>query len=232
MNLKDLQLDYPTSNHTVAQGFGENANGSYAGAGLKGHPAIDFYSDYNAPIYSASRGLGRVYKIFNKDNPDLMKYRAPCELIDLEDCSIEITYGHCNHITCSLGPTERGGQLATVGNTGEVYSGNHMVTEAEKEAGSTAGRHLHFQLRKCQRVLKTEADDNFLQDEFGGQYREDGYYYVWKQNGFNGCIDPAPYLVDSGKLTPEQGAVIQQELNGIQKLIQKLVALFRAKQSR
>lgn len=194
MKLKDLKLDYPTTDHTIAQGFGQNANYLYAQDGLKGHPAIDFNSPYNAPIYSASRGLGWVYKTFNKDNPDLMKYRAVCELIDLDDCSIELTYGHCHHIDCPIGRVSQGQQIATVGNTGDVFDGTHHVTEAEKENGSTAGRHLHFQMRYCRKVAQTEHDDTLLQDEYGNIYTRNGYYYTYKQNGYRGCIDPAPYL--------------------------------------
>jgi hypothetical protein len=123
-----------------------------------------------------------------------MKYRAPVEIIDLEDFSLEITYGHCNKIDCQLGQCTPHEYLATVGNTGEVYSGNHMVTEAEKEAGSTAGRHLHFQLRKCRKVLKSEFDDKFLMDSDGSLYMDNSYYYVWKENGYAGCIDPMPFF--------------------------------------
>ena len=191
MKLQDLKLDYPVKNHTISQGFGKNFNGAYARDGLKGHPAIDFDVDFNSPIYSVTRGQGRVYKTFNKDNSDLTKYRAVCEILDLEDCSLEITYGHCNKITCTIG--QYTGQIATVGNTGEVYSGTHLVTDAEKKAGSTSGRHLHFQIRKCQRVLKSELGDFFLQDS-NGIYIDNGYYYTWRQNGFNGCLNPLPYL--------------------------------------
>ncbi len=218
MLLKDLKLDYPTTDHTVGQGFGQNANAEYVQAGLLGHPAIDFNSPYDAPIYSASRGLGRVYKKFNENNPDLMKYRAPCELIELDDCVIEITYGHCDKILCSIGAVAPLQEIATVGNTGDVYQGSHFVTEAEKLAGSTAGQHLHFQLRKCQKVLQSEHDDFFLQDEFGSIYKEGVYYFVYKQNGYAGCIDPAPYLFNEISL--------QDQLTNAQQTLIKLLGQY------
>lgn len=197
MQLKDLKLDYPTTERTIAQPFGANANTSYSRDGLIGHPAIDFNSPYDAPIYSATRGLGRVYKIFNKDNPDLSKYRAVCELIDLDDCVIEITYGHCHNIICPLGSVFPQQQLATVGNTGDVFSGDHEVTETEKESGSTAGRHLHFQLRKCKKTttynLAPGEKKSYLLDQ-DGQMFFNGGYYEYPLDGYNGCIDPMPYL--------------------------------------
>ncbi len=213
MKLSELKLDYPTIDRTIAQPFGANANSSYSRDGLLGHPAIDFSSVYNAPIYSASRGLGTVYKIFNKDNPDLSRYRAPCELIELEDCVIEITYGHCDKIICPLGKVTPKQQLATVGNTGDVFSGSHEVTEAEKEAGSTAGCHLHFQLRKCQKVLKYNLAPGekkaYLLDQ-DGQMFFNGGYYEYPLDGYNGCIDPIYFLEDT---TPvDQAEAIVQNI--------------------
>lgn len=227
MLLQDLKLDYPTDNRTIAQPFGANFNSEYTSAGLKGHPAIDFGAPWGSPIYSASRGLGRVYKNFNKDNPDLMRYRAPCELIDLDDCSIEITYGHCEDIICLIGSVVQRQFIATTGNTGDVFQGQHEVTEAEKLAGSHAGAHLHFQLRKCRRVTQSEHDDVFLQDASGSLYMHEGYYYVYKNDGYNGCIDPAPYLDNYD----QNVSIMKQEIPLLQKVITLLKQLLSLKRN-
>lgn len=217
MILAELKLDYPTDVRTIAQAFGENANGSYARDGLKGHPAIDFGAPWGAPIRSASRGLGRVYKKFNEQNPDLSRYRAPCELIDLDDCVIEITYGHCNDITCLLGTVKPLQILATVGNTGSVFDGSHEVTEAEKEAGSHGGAHLHFQLRKCQKVTDILATEQYLQGIDGNVFYDGFYYHVPEyNNGYNGCIDPQPYL-DNGD--DKKIELMEQEVTILQKVV-------------
>lgn len=195
MKLKDLKLDYPVDTRALAQGFGKNAVSAYSTDGLKGHPGIDYQITWGQPIYSASRGLGVVYKKFNENNPDLSKYRAPCELIFLEDCVVELTYGHCQDILCQIGTVSPRQKIATVGNTGEVYYGTELVTTEEKLRGSKRGAHLHFQMRVCRKTKKTNDDDITLQDINGNTYiTSDGYYLAAQQNGFNGCVDPTPYF--------------------------------------
>lgn len=197
MKLKDLKLEYPLDTVIVDQPFGANAVDSYVSEGLKGHPGVDFHIAWGVPIYSASKGLGTVYRLYNKDNPDLSKYRAPVEYIELEDCFVELTYGHCDQITCQLGKVIPREPIATVGNTGEVYYGSELVTEEEKEKGSHRGAHLHFQMRIMQKVNKTVGSDIAI------QLLDDGSYLVAKENGYRGCINPMPYFSDSKAIQDE-----------------------------
>lgn len=197
MKLAQATFDWPTDSHIIAQQFGGNANPLYAGQGLKGHPGTDIDAPWDAPIRSISRGQGYIYKKFNDGNPDLMKYRAICELVEFDDCVVEITYGHCHTLLANVGFPTKGQIIATVGNTGEVYAGDHEVTEAEKEAGSQAGRHLHLQFRKCQKVAQKDSKTQYLQDASGNLYMDSqGYSYAVPDysNGFNGCFDGLPYL--------------------------------------
>jgi len=196
MKLKDLKLDYPVDTRAIAQGFSKNAVATYAANGLKGHSGIDFQITWGQPIYSASRGLGVAYKAFNRDSKDPGKYKAACGLIELEDCVVELTYGHCDQILCDEGPLSPREKIATVGNTGEVYYGTELVTTTEKLRGSKRGAHLHFQMRVCYPKKSTAHDDFTLQDGEGMTYIHDGYYLTYKQNGFNGCIDPTLYFVE------------------------------------
>lgn len=196
MKLHDLKLDYPVDTRNLAQGFGKNAVDTYAVNGLKGHSGIDYQITWGQPIYSASRGLGVAYKAFNRDSKDPGKYKAACELIELEDCVVELTYGHCDKVLCGEGPLSKREKIAIVGNTGEVYYGTELVTTAEKLRGSKRGSHLHFQMRVCYPKKHTDHDDYTLQDGEGMTYIHNGYYLTYKQNGFNGCVDPTPYFVE------------------------------------
>lgn len=225
MKLVDLQLEWPSDSHTISQHFGDNANPLYSGQGLKGHPGLDIDAPYDSQIYDATKGKGFVYKIFHHNDPVLMDYRAICELLELEDCVLEITYGHCNKTDCPLGNVSYRQVVATVGNTGEVYVGSHEVTEAEKDAGSTAGRHIHFQIRPCQKV-KGDIDPAkfYLANLDNTAYRDNnGYIYqiLDYANGYNGCTDPLPYITAN-----IQGQIIQTQLSLIQ-VLQKYVGYLK-----
>lgn len=227
MKLQDLKLEWPSDSHTIAQHFGDNANPLYAGQGLKGHPGLDIDAPYDSPIYDCTKGQGFVYKIFHHNDPILMDYRAVCELLELDDYIIEITYGHCNKTDCPLGKVTERQVVATVGNTGEVYSGGHEVTEAEKEAGSTAGRHIHFQLRKCLKVLgNVDITKFYLADLDNQVYRNNGYIYeiVDYTAGYNGCIDPLPFLTANiqDQITQTQLSLIEVLKKYITYLTQQL----------
>lgn len=194
-----MKLIYPLQNATITQHFGDNANGSYASDGLKGHTAIDLVSVYNSPILAAV--TGEVYSLMNKDNPDPMKYRAVFQIYDDIDYSYEVSYGHCNFIYAEEGKVYEQGQplsgLASEGNTGTCYVGNHLISREEKLGGSTAGFHTHFQTRKCIRVTKRDPKKHYLENSEGRLKRNDFYYEIVDyDNGYNGCVDPAPFLKD------------------------------------
>lgn len=227
MKLKDLKLDWPLDSRQIAQPFGGNYVATYVNDGLKGHPGIDFQITWGNPIYSASKGLGVAYKSFNKDNPDLSKYRAACELIELEDCVVELTYGHCDQILCKEGPLLPRQQIATVGNTGEVYYGTTLVTTAEKKQGSKKGAHLHFQMRVCYPKKSSKSNEGVLQEGDGSTYIHNGMYLTYPENGFRGCVDPMPYLVSVVDPIPEleqkKIGLIKQAIALAQQLLAKLL---------
>lgn len=225
LELKELKIDYPCDTRVVTQGFSKNANTSYSRDGLLGHPAIDFGTNFDDPIYSVTRGDGYIYKIFNRDNPDLNRYRAVCELLHLKDYTIEFTYGHCNCIYCQTGQTLLQEKLASSGNTGEVYSGGRLVTSDEKLLGSKAGTHLHFQMRKCRRVTDPvwNGKNYFLLDDNGLVYFEDGYCFEYDKDGYNGCIDPMPYFKQPDII--EQQKTIIKLANIVIDLLNRLIKL-------
>lgn len=227
MKLSELQLDYPTKIRTIVQGFSDNMEpGLYGGQGLISHSAIDFGANYGDDITSSSKGIGRVYKKYNEGNPDLTKYRAVCEIVDLDDCSIEITYGHCSRTDTALGEVSIGQYLGKVGNTGDVYAGNRYVTAIEKNLGSHAGSHLHFQVRYLTRTFIYDNKRQYIADSDGIPYKYNGQYYLIPDysKGHNGCIDPLPFLLRKlSDLTPDQAVVIQTEITQAKTLLDRLI---------
>lgn len=182
---------------TITQTFSQNANFSYENAGLMGHPAIDIVSYFGDAIKDSIVGYNKkyVYSILNKNNPDLMKYRAVCQIVEADDGVFEVIYGHCNDILCSIGPTTTHQSLATEGNTGSVFVGNEQVTEEQKENGSKAGTHVHFQIRRL-RKSKIPSLNSLTTDGIHDFIDPDGYHFDIPNyyNGFNGCIDPMQFI--------------------------------------
>lgn len=177
----------------AGQPFAGNFNPLYANAGLKGHGAIDYPAPYGTTMYAVTDCY--VYSTINMGaSPD--RYRAVYTIVDDPDFSYEISYGH---VIDSLVPVEahisRGTPIARVGNFGDVYSGGHYVTKEEKIAGSTAGSHIHFQIRKCKRVLERASKKQYIRDQYG-YVKINGFYYEVQDydNGYNGCVDPAQFF--------------------------------------
>jgi len=194
-------LKYPLKDFFISQGFGANANPMYAGQGLRGHTGLDLVSHYDDEILSSVEG--EVYSVMNKDNQDPMKYRAVFQLYDDTDYSYEISYGHCNCIVCEEGEIyPQGEQLATVGNTGTCYVGGRLITREEKLSGSTAGHHLHFQVRKLLRVAKRSNKRMYIRNSEGLVKRNGFFYEVFdNNNGYNGCVDPMQFLDNRPRYT-------------------------------
>lgn len=196
--MKTLELWWPLKHYVITQGFGGNATATYANGGLLGHPALDLVTTYNDVIRLAAEGT--VYKTINFNNPNRSAYRAVMQIVELEssdDC-YEITYGHCNDCLIETGHRKIGDPVASEGNTGEVYSNGVLVTEAEKQAGSTKGFHLHFQLRYCRKTRSYDPLKKYLSsptDESKPYFDGANYYLVPNfGNGYNGCIDPTPFM--------------------------------------
>ena len=206
--MKTLELYWPLEHYVISQRFGANAN--VMGYESGGHPGMDLITTYGDTTRFAAEGP--VYKTINFNNPDLMKYRAVMQLVEIDDSldCYEITYGHCDKLLCPHGLAQISDPVATEGNTGEVYSGGRLITLAEKLAGSKAGFHLHFQLRYCRKVTTYDPTQHYLSSEQDQTkpYFDGRYYYVIPHfdNGCNGCIDPMPFMVS--RSAREAGQII------------------------
>lgn len=190
-----LKLTLPVKG-TISQNFGQNAVNYYENGGLAGHPGTDIVSFYGDVITNSIQNCNKqyIYSFLNKDNPNLMSYRAVCIIVETDDGVFEITYGHVNTITASIGNGLFGSPLATEGNTGDVFVNGVEVTEAEKLAGSHAGAHVHFQVRRLNKVKY--ATIHSLSTDKGDFIDGEGYHYdvPHYENGYNGCIDAMQFV--------------------------------------
>lgn len=229
-------LPYPKS--VIAQRFGANANPLYAQSGLKGHTAYDWSVPYGTPIPNCVANA-YCYSVMHKDDPDLGKYRAVFTIVkDLQNI-YEVSYGHCSEIIAEVGKTYQVGEvLGRVGNTGDVYSGNHYVTLSEKQAGSHAGAHLHGpQIRPVRRVRAQNTSlpnwsSWYLMDENGFYKDSDGYFYetINRDNGYNGCISLALFSTETVAV-PQNSSVADEIAAALPTVQEAINAIPNAPQS-
>lgn len=187
-----MKAKIPFKKWWMTQGFAQNLNTYYKEGGLAGHPALDIVALGDDTIFNAIDNA-YCFSLMNKDNPDLMRYRAVYTLVEMDGVFYEVSYGHCDQIFAEVGKTyNTGDRLALQGNTGDVASGGKKITLKEKQDGSQVGQHLHWQFRLVKPSVIIEKGKAYLGDE-KGTFKKDGYYYEipYYKNGFNGCVDPS-----------------------------------------
>lgn len=211
-----MKIDSPFPINTISQKFGANAVSYYAKNGLKGHTGIDYQVPWGTRIQASIYSY--CYSVLSKDSPNLMAYRAVFTLVEDGDITWEISYGHCSEMYAIPGkyilPSET---IAKVGNTGQVYANGVIVTKEEKDSGSKAASHLHFQIRKLFRVHANGVLDpkkNWANNGYG-LLTANGYNYYWEQNGYNGCVDPAQFF--SSNDSKEIESIIRVEIEVLKK---------------
>lgn len=192
-----MKLYIPYKNWIITQKYAENANTYYAEGGRKGHGAFDLVGIGDKNIHASCDGY--IYSHINKDNPDLMRYRAVYQLVEDNGVFYELSYGHADQILVEPGTyVKRGDLLMTEGNTGNVATGGVKVTldMKLKALPNKPGAHLHWQLRQVLPVEKKVTGKKYLQDA-KGYFKKDGKYFevLNYDNGYNGCIDPELFVV-------------------------------------
>lgn len=184
----------------LGQGFGVNLTPAYKAAGFLGHMGEDFGgdSDWGKPIVCAVETT--VSTILSQNNPNLEAYRAVNTIHeDPDGTCYEIQYGHFSTTPVKIGDKlEVGDVVAYIGNTGDVYHNGQLVSDAQKQAGSHAGAHLHLQVR----AIGKEAATGQLQPHRA--YLNDGsgiltlngfhYYQLYPFNGYASCLDPEQFF--------------------------------------
>lgn len=191
-----MKFKSPTKIFQINQKFGQNLNSYYKEGGQKGHSGLDLNCYYGEPIQAVCDGY--VYSVLNKDNPNLMKYRAVYTIVNYENKLYEVSYGHAKDILVKPKQlVKQGDVLITGGNTGDVASGGKKITQEMKEQGSTAGTHLHFQVREVELADKLNSSNRHLALYDGvGYAKYEGKYIILqnRDNGFGGGIDPLPFF--------------------------------------
>lgn len=179
------------------QGFGENANNSYASSGLSGHTGQDWACGFGTPIKSPFNGF--VYKVLTKENPsnDGSGFTGVFMIVDDGIECFEWLIGHCNPSVAEGQQVKAGDIIGTEANHGTVFTGNVQITLAMQAAGDERGSHRHEQKRPVQRLMQTRSGyvylDRYSDNPAGSIYRDatGGYYEVFDYwNGFHGCVDP------------------------------------------
>ncbi len=188
----------------ITQGFSKNLNTYYAEGGLLGHTGIDYWQPHGSEILCGVDGY--VFSVLNRDNPDLMRYRAVFTLVEVDGVAYEVSYGHLGEIYVKEGDNVKiGDRIGTQSNTGNVASGGVKITREMKALGSSAGSHLHFQVRLLRKVDKKEKGKKYLFSKVNGSYYEIPLF----KNGFNGCIDPSPFMQTTTAFQHKNGFVAQ-----------------------
>jgi hypothetical protein len=176
------------------QGFGQNANTSYAEGGLQGHTGIDVNCGWDTPIHANYDGV--VYKIINdlqpaNDGSNYWMIATLCQKGTDGDWH-EHSYGHVNKIFVKEGDiVKRGDLIGTEGNHGKVFEGGIEITPAMQKAGDKRGHHRHYQDRYIKREVGTEPHKTYLSG-FGQTVYRDKFDYCYLipnyTNGYNGCV--------------------------------------------
>lgn len=206
-----MRLVSPFPLETLGQKFGANAVSYATVSETIGHPGDDFTQAWGTPIPNVIEGAV-VSSVLSKDNPDLMAFRAINTLYEDSSGCYEIQYGHCSDIFVKVGDVLKLGQIvANIGNTGTVFGGSPLkeITLLEKQSGSHAGSHLHFQVRLLKKIPTTSVTGaNKCLNDGHGLLSINGFSYdiVNYDNGFHGCVDPQWFI------GPPIGDVIKEEV--------------------
>lgn len=177
----------------LGQGFGGNANPTYADGGLRGHPGIDEKCGYGTPIHALFDGP--AYKVLTPGRPsnDGTGFTGVFQLVDNGIECFEWLTGHCDPKVSEGDFITKGEVFASEANHGQVFSGNIQITLAMQKVGNHEGSHRHYQKRPVMPVAKTSLAYEYLTTYGGSAYRTPSGEYLqifnfW--NGYNGCVDP------------------------------------------
>jgi hypothetical protein len=164
------------------------------------HSGIDFAFGFKRPRYAVIEG--RVYKVANKNNPDLQQGRAIYILTETASGIVEVCYYHCWDIWVGEGDEVVAGQpIFTEGNTGEYcFVGGVQVKPEDKPSGR--GSHLHISFRWVKKVAVCTSGKHYLNNLNGTRYKDsEGFYYeICEDNSTNGCFDAVPMMYVPSRL--------------------------------
>lgn len=185
---------------TITQYFGGSPSWNptqYSTRGQSGHNGVDTVKGWNAPCVSDNDA--HVYKVI-RSHQSRENWQGVYMLVYDPKTNhwVEICQGHFNEILVEAGmDIPEGLTIGLEGNKGYVFSGVTQITAAMQKAGDTRAAHVHTSYRPTVRVRAVKKGEYYLLNINGTKYRDkDGYYYqiVYKNNGYNGCVNPFLYL--------------------------------------
>jgi len=152
------------------------------------HTGIDFVYGFKKPLTAVIDGV--VAYCQSESNPDLNVFRGLYTISDTDIGLIETCYGHVwDMVVDENEEVPAGVMIATEGNTGDMcYMGGVQVPVAKKLEGH--GSHLHFSIRPIVLDAKKISGEHYRPYKYQNKFVRVAY----KDNGYNGCIDPAPYF--------------------------------------
>ena len=216
----------------ITQGFGENANAAYKGAGLKGHSGIDENCGWGTPIYPIVRMY--VYKVLDGVVQKSYDGSGFTGVFGVDADGNEWLYGHCDTAASEGSWYETTDIIGYEANHGPVYEGGVEITLAEQKAGDQRGHHRHVQKRPCDLVAALVGVPLY---RYGWvPLILNGKYYQVKDynNGYNGCVDftiPPDYLNAPETISQKVG-IISRSLNAVgdpdSKVVQAFAAVLKA----
>lgn len=193
-----LDLIYPLDKVVIAQPFGVNGEWYRAnGVNVKGHNGIDFWTKHGDPVYATHDGYASYQIDANGGHG----------VVIITDKEFEYNGGTTFfktvywHLVDGLKEPKYASPFQDKTGFTKVEMGD-LIGYADNTGFSTA-THLHFALKPC---AKGEA--------WGTWYNTEG------DNGYSGCVDPAPYF---NKHFPVTVDLMKKQIG----LLQQLINLFK-----
>ncbi len=201
-----LELFYPVKPYQVNQVFGGNPD-YYArfhdrfGNPEKGHMGIDLQAPHGTPVYAACDGMAH----FEKDDHGGEGMIIHTDTLEYK--GNQATYNVINWHLCGDTDPKYPSPIKTDGNSYRVKAGD-LIGYADNTGApfESSGDHLHFGL--CPFDLSGNA--------------------IEAHNGFNGCIDPAPYF-NSYYAVDAQAVItnLETQVSVYQKIVNLLKGLIK-----
>ena len=159
-----LRLKKPVTPYYINQAFGQNLNPTYKQLGLKGHNGLDLRSIHGQKVYAAHDGLVVYTGMESREGMGIVI--KTLQEFDYKDGTAFFKSGYWHNIYPD-GIKVQVGQIVKAGD----------LIALSNSTGNSTGDHVHFFLKP---VVQGEQDWQFENVE--------------QDNGYRGCIDPAPFM--------------------------------------
>ena len=171
-----LQLQYPVKVVHFNQYFGQNATGVYKAQGMPGHNGIDFMAPHGTPVYASHDGIASFQIDSNGGHGVVIITNEQFEY----DGGVSYMKTIYWHLVDGLKEPKFMSPIADKTGFVAVKAGD-LIGYADN-TGISTGDHLHYGLKPV-----AQGENQWI------------WYNVEQKNGYNGAIDPLPYLTKETK---------------------------------